>query len=84
MEYIGDEMPRWVGEGVQVRVKHTPVTRKHGLGVKAWANDRTWNGEVGVIKRVEGNGWWNWQVEFPRALSYSLSTQLLENLVRVK
>ncbi len=83
MEYIGDEMPKWVREGAKVKVKTTLHTRQYGL-MKSYGNDRAWPGEVGVIRKTLGNGWWCWAVDFPRGLTYSLSLQLLEDLVRVR
>jgi len=83
-EYIGDELPRWVADGVVVRVKHTPETRAHGFAIRAFEPDRTWPGEVGTIRASQGNGWWSYVVEFPRGLTYRLDRERVEKLVRVR
>ena len=82
--YIGDVLPKWVDEGVYVRVKSTPETRKYGLPRYGGGQDLTWANEVGVIRRSDGNGWWDWRVHFPRGLSYTLDEQLLSFLTRSK
>ena len=84
LPYIGDAMPKWVAAGVRVRVKSTSITRKYGFDSLYGTQDRAWPGEVGTIVRSDGNGWWTWRVEFPRGLSYRLSADRLENLVRVR
>jgi hypothetical protein len=81
-EYIGDALPKWIRDGVLVRTKSTPITRRHGLQV-ILGRDRTWPGEVGTIRRRDGNGWWDWQLCMPRGLSYTLDLRILENLIRV-
>ena len=82
-EHIGDEMPRWVADGVRVRVKHTPETRQYGFTIRAFENDRTWPGEEGVIRATQCNGWWCYFVEFPRGLTYRLDAERLGKLARV-
>ena len=84
LPYIGDVMPKWVADGVRVRVKSTSITREFGFSWRHDTQDRTWPGELGTIVRSVGNGWWSWRVEFPRGLSYNLSADRLEILVRVR
>lgn len=61
LEYTGEPMPKWVREGARVKVKALPHIRRFGLG---FGNERFWPGDVGVIEREEGNGWWRWIVRF--------------------
>lgn len=82
-DYIGDELPKWVKEGICVRVKHTRNTRQFGLKIIS-GPDRTWPGEIGVITKQQGNGWWCYRIEFPRGLNYTVRNELLEDLIRVK
>jgi hypothetical protein len=82
-EYIGDELPKWVAAGVRLRVKRTSITRAHGLRIRTDSQDRTWPGEVGVVRAQQGNGWWGWVVDFPRGLTYRLDKTTLADLVRV-
>ena len=62
----------------------TPETRKYGLPRYSGGQDRTWGNEVGVIRRCNANGWWNWRVHFPRGLSYSLDETVLSFITRTK
>lgn len=70
LEYVGETFPKWVVEGVRVKVVRNAITKRFGLAILPTKHDRTWPGEVGTIVRSEGNGWWDWSVEFPRGLTY--------------
>lgn len=81
-EYTGSAAPKWVKDGVSVKVKTTPSTRRNGLRVGT--NDAVYAGEQGVIRRREGNGWWDWRVEFSRGRFLIPSLGEWTDFVRVK
>lgn len=87
-EYVGDVLPSWVAEGVKLKVKRTSTLKQYGLPVRASGSDRrdssAWPGEVGVVERHDGIGWWNWQVRFDRGRTTTVSNSSLEELTRVK
>jgi len=83
-EYIGDAMPSWVRDGVKVKVKTNPTTRRFGLG---FGNHKFWPGEVGVIRASQGNGWWDYRVFFQGvhfgSNQLTLDKRALEDLVKL-
>jgi hypothetical protein len=84
--YHGDVMPPWVKEGVRVKVKSTPITRNYGIS--QGSGDAVWPGDIGVIRVVQGNGWWDYDVLFERGdfrtdVRIMLDERALERLVRV-
>lgn len=88
LHYVGAEgLPKWVADGIFLRVKATADLRKHGFSTTQGghrSDDRAWPGEIGIVHRREGNGWWTWQVEFERGRVRDLSPDNLLQLVRVK
>ena len=81
-EYTGStDLPKWVAEGVRVRVKKTPHIRQYGIGS---GDHKLWGGEIGVIERQDGTGWWDWSVKFPHGISARLNERLLEDIVKAK
>lgn len=85
--YSGDAMPPWVREGVRVKIKSTPITRKYG--VAQGSGEKVWPGDVGVIRERQGNGWWDYDVEFDpndpfrKIVRIVLDADVLEKLGRV-
>jgi len=88
LEYVGPKVPRWVAQGVRVRVKSTPLLREYGVrtrgSIHGAADDRAWPKEVGTVRRREGNGVWDWRVEFERGRTAVLDEELLAAVVRVR
>ncbi|MCB9597416.1 MAG: DUF3560 domain-containing protein [Sandaracinaceae bacterium] len=86
LEYVGVQVPRWFAEGVRVRVKATPILRAHGLRVRGSvkADNRAWPKEVGVLGRREGNGCWDWRVEFARGRTVVVDEEVLGAVARVR
>jgi hypothetical protein len=84
-EYIGDPMPPWVREGVKVKVKKR-WAKDAGIRVSggSYGDNFAAPGEVGVIRKSDGSGWWSWGVEFGRGRSTSLTASDLEQFVRIK
>lgn len=84
--YSGDEMPAWVKEGARVKVKRTEITRHFGLRTSGGSGGdlRAWPGEVAVIERVDGAGWWDWHLRFDRGRHTSLNAEILKDLIRVR
>ena len=80
-EYVGEPMPKWVAEGVKVKVKSTPDVKKDGVG---YGNDILWGGEVGVIEKADGTAWWDWSVRFDRGRTHRLDEDFFEKLARVR
>ncbi len=83
VEYVGDEMPSWVKEGVRVKVKATPESRKYGIA-PGRGNDNIFAGEVGEIVRQEGAETWRWVVVFSSYRVLPLDTERLELLKKVR
>lgn len=86
----GEVLPSWVKEGARVKVVTNSLTREYGLTTLVPIPA----GSVGTIKRREGNGWWDWVVEFePKGGHWSyerygmprvcLNERVLEDLRRV-
>jgi hypothetical protein len=87
LHYHGPKLPKWWADGVELRVKSTPILRKYGLRTTEGSShlDRhVGPGEVGRIVRREGNGWWNWVIEFERGRLLSVNDEALGSLARVK
>lgn len=61
-----------------LKVKSNDITRRYGVRVSnPWGNasDNTaWPGDVGMVVKVEGNGWDGIRLDFTRGRSLSLGT----------
>lgn len=80
------DLPKWVKNGVEIRVKSTVDLR--ATGVSANGGERgdsvAWPGEVATIVRIEGNGWWSWSIQFLRGRTASFhKAEDLNDYVRV-
>lgn len=83
-EYSGDPMPKWVTEGVKVKVKR--LYRDFSIPTYGGdrGNDRAHPGEVGEIERVDGIGYWSWRIKFSGGRYVRMSEDLLNEIVRVR
>lgn len=87
--FLGDAtLPRWVTDGVQLRLKATPAVRRDGLRTTVGSHsgdDRAWPKEIGTITRREGNGWWDWGIAFERGrwVAGDVDLAMLKNFARV-
>ena len=93
--FVGDEFPKWVKDGARVRIKRVQgITCGRGAtglfcaspGYSyAKSSHRLWSGDVGTIRRRDGNGWWDYEVEFDlHGRTKILDKDFLGYLVRVK
>lgn len=75
-------MPRWVREGVSVKVKATPILRRHGLrthGALHAEQNYVYAGDVGTVRRGDGG----WYVEFSYGRLLTLDEENIDALKRV-
>lgn len=83
-EYIGDPMPKWVANGVKVKVKRLyPKFSMSTHGGDAGWGHRVEAGEVGTIERNDGIGWWDYGVTFRGGRRMKLGEEELQALKKV-
>lgn len=83
--YTGDAMPKWVADGVKVKVKRVYKDFSIRVSGGSSADNYAHAGEVGTIRRRDGIGWWDWEVSFARGRHTNLTAEMLaEELIRVR
>lgn len=82
--YRGINLPKWFQEGLKLQVRDTPILRRHGMAVETPEGRSTaYPGEIATVRVFQGDGWWDWVLEFKGKRTVRLSDAVLVSVRRI-